>query len=285
MRFLSTAWDYVLLILTSAPFVTGFLAYHQIGPYKLTLILHILFAEILLIIIPFSKLGHIVLFFFSRTSFGFEMGRRGARTWLSICASCGLCADSCLFYLAKNKDPRLSPAYKVRATLRELYRRKGEVEHEFLEKCYNIIWGECTTCRRCSLFCTFGIDISVMIATMRGICNSQGIVPEGLLKASDNYRASGNQMGMSKEDFVDTCLWMAEETAEEIRGLQIPIDKPGARIMYTVNACEPMYYPQDIAMAAQIFTVAEEDWTMPSTGWDSTIWPCMPGIEPWQARL
>jgi nitrate reductase gamma subunit len=81
VRFLSSAWDYFLLILTSAPFVTGFLAYHQIGPYKLTLILHVLFAEILLIIIPFSKLGHIVLFFFSRTSFGFEMGRRGARTW------------------------------------------------------------------------------------------------------------------------------------------------------------------------------------------------------------
>jgi nitrate reductase gamma subunit len=81
VRFLSTAWDYTLLILTSAPFVTGFLAYHQIGPYKLILTLHILFAEILLIIIPFSKLGHIVLFFFSRTSLGFEMGRRGARTW------------------------------------------------------------------------------------------------------------------------------------------------------------------------------------------------------------
>jgi nitrate reductase gamma subunit len=81
VRFLSSAWDYFLLILTSAPFVTGFLAYHQIGPYKLILTLHILFAEILLIIIPFSKLGHIMLFFFSRASFGFEMGRRGARTW------------------------------------------------------------------------------------------------------------------------------------------------------------------------------------------------------------
>jgi len=81
VRFLSSAWDYFLLILTSAPFVTGFLAYHQIGPYKLTMILHVLFAEILLIIIPFSKLGHIFLFFFSRVSFGFEMGRRGARTW------------------------------------------------------------------------------------------------------------------------------------------------------------------------------------------------------------
>ncbi len=199
------------------------------------------------------------------------------RTWLSICSRCGLCAESCFFYLAKNKDPKLSPAYKVKATLLELYRRKGEVDREFLEKCYNIIWGECTTCRRCSLYCPFGIDISVMMATMRGICNSQGIVPEGLVKASDNYRASGNQMGMSVEDFTDTCSWMAEETGEEISGLEIPIDKKGAKFMYTVNAREPMYYPQDIAMAAKIFTVAEEDWTMPSTGWDSTNLPMFAG--------
>ncbi|MCE5334418.1 MAG: (Fe-S)-binding protein [Desulfobacteraceae bacterium] len=192
------------------------------------------------------------------------------RSWLSICAHCGLCAESCFFYLAKNKDPKLSPAYKVKATLGELYRRKGNVDRAFLEKCYNIIWGECTTCKRCSLYCPFGIDIATMIATVRGICHSQGIVPEGLARTSENYKNTGNQMGMSVEDFIDTCSWMAEETAEEIAGLDIPVDKPGARIMYTVNAREPMYYPQDMAMAAKIFTVAEESWTIPSTGWDCT---------------
>lgn len=82
VRILTTPWDYTLLILTLMPFVTGFMAYHQWGPYQTMLILHILFAEILLIIIPFSKLGHMALFFFSRTFIGFEMGgRRGARSW------------------------------------------------------------------------------------------------------------------------------------------------------------------------------------------------------------
>ena len=79
---MTTAWDYTLLLLTGIPFVTGFLAYHQVGDYKTLLILHILFAEILLIVIPFSKLAHIILFFFSRAFIGFEFGgRRGARTW------------------------------------------------------------------------------------------------------------------------------------------------------------------------------------------------------------
>ncbi|MGA7878329.1 MAG: (Fe-S)-binding protein [Desulfoferrobacter sp.] len=192
------------------------------------------------------------------------------RTWLSICSRCGLCAESCFFYLANNRDPRLSPAYKFKNTLGLLYRKKGNVDREFLKKCYDIIWGECTTCKRCSMYCPFGIDIATLIATARTICFSQGIVPEGLARTSVNYRETGNQMGMSTEDFIETCEWMAEETAEEMPGLTIPIDKPGAKYMYTVNAREPMFYPQDLAMAAQIFTVAEEDWTIPSTGWDCT---------------
>jgi Fe-S oxidoreductase len=196
----------------------------------------------------------------------------GARikTWLSICSRCGLCAESCFFYLTNNRDPRFSPAYKFKNTLAEMYRRKGNVDRAFLQKCYDIIWGECTTCRRCSMYCPFGIDIATMISTARTVCQSQGVAPEGLERTSVNYRETGNQMGMSTDDFLDTCSWMEEETGEEVAGLSIPIDKMGAKYMYCLNAREPMYYPQDIAMAAKIFTVAEEDWTMPSKGWEAT---------------
>ena len=82
VRILTQTWDYVLLGLTGLPFVTGFLAYHQIGPYELLVILHLLTAEIILILIPFTKLAHMILFFFTRAFIGFEMGgRRGARSW------------------------------------------------------------------------------------------------------------------------------------------------------------------------------------------------------------
>jgi len=199
------------------------------------------------------------------------------RTWLSICSRCGLCAESCFFYLAKNRDPKVSPAYKFKTTLGEMYKRKGKVNREFLKKCYDILWGECTTCKRCSMYCPFGIDIASMISLARTVCWSQGIVPEGLERTLGNYRETGNQMGMSNEDFIETCDWMAEEAEEEIHGLTIPIDKPGAKYMYTVNPREPMYYPQDLSMAAQILTVAGEDWTIPSEGWDCTNLPMFAG--------
>ncbi len=82
VRILTGAWDYILLLITLLPFITGFLAYHQWGPYDTLLLLHIISGELLLVLIPFSKLCHMFLFFFSLAFIGFEMGgRRGAPSW------------------------------------------------------------------------------------------------------------------------------------------------------------------------------------------------------------
>jgi formate hydrogenlyase subunit 6/NADH:ubiquinone oxidoreductase subunit I len=55
--------------------------------------------------------------------------RMGARfkTWLKICAHCGLCADTCHHYLASDRDPKMIPAHKVRF-LTELLKKKGKVD-------------------------------------------------------------------------------------------------------------------------------------------------------------
>ncbi len=198
--------------------------------------------------------------------------RIGARfkTWVEICTHCGMCADTCHFYLANGKDPKMIPAYKVRF-LKHLLKKKGRVDRDFLQEVYQTVYYECNVCRRCSLYCPFGIDIAFLISTMRGLLTSLGIAPEGLLKAVENYRETGNQMAVSDEDWVETLQWCEEETADELVGLKIPIDKKGSKIMYTVNAREPKFYPQDIMEVAKIFHVAGEDWTFPSQkGWDDT---------------
>lgn len=192
------------------------------------------------------------------------------KMWLEICAHCGMCADSCFFYLAHDKDPKYSPSYKVMQTLGKLYKKKGEVTREELEKIADIAYGDCTACRRCSLYCPFGIDIAVMIAAVRGICCSQGLAPEPLNEAAKNHLEFGNQMAITTEDMVETCAWMEEETEEEMPGLKIPIDKEGCDTLYVLNAREVKYYPNDIAEAAMIFHAAGENWTFPSMGWDMT---------------
>ncbi len=82
VRIITGIWDYILLVLTALPFLTGLLAYHQVGPYDTMMILHLLTAHLILLLIPFTKLAHMMLFFFTRAFIGFELGgRRGARSW------------------------------------------------------------------------------------------------------------------------------------------------------------------------------------------------------------
>jgi len=82
VRLITTAYDYLLLAIVAAPFITGFLAYHQFSGYQFWVIVHVLSGEIMLIAIPFTKLSHMLLFFLTRAHIGSEMGqRRGAATW------------------------------------------------------------------------------------------------------------------------------------------------------------------------------------------------------------
>ncbi len=199
------------------------------------------------------------------------------RTWLSICARCGLCAESCFVYIANDRDPRLSPAYKFKHTLGEMIGRKGKVDRADLQKYYRIAWLQCTMCKRCSMYCPFGIDVATMIAVARSVCHSQGITPKQLAFFSDHCDKTGNHMGIPVEELVDTCEWMVEEAEDDYRGVTISIDQPNAKYMYTVNPREPVYYPQDISYAAVIFAAAKENWTIPTYGWDCTNLPMFAG--------
>lgn len=64
--------DWLLLILVAGVFLTGLMAYHHWGPYRGLLVSHLLLGETLLVVIPFSKLIHMLLFFFTRGYLGAE---------------------------------------------------------------------------------------------------------------------------------------------------------------------------------------------------------------------
>jgi Fe-S oxidoreductase len=198
--------------------------------------------------------------------------RMGARfkTWLQICAHCGMCSDTCHFYVSNANDPKMVPSYKVRF-LKDILRRKGKVDKAYLEEVYKTVYYECNVCKRCTLYCPFGIDMAYLIMILRGLLTAVGMAPQALAQTVENYREFGNQMAVTEEDWVETLKWCEEEAGEELLGLKIPIDKKGAKILYTVNAREPKFYPQDIMEVAKIFHVAGEDWTFPSgKGWDGT---------------
>ncbi len=82
VRAITTGYDYYTLLITLAPFLTGFFAYHQWFDYNTLIFLHILSGEVMLIAIPFTKLGHMLFFFLYRFLIGSEYSfSQGTRTW------------------------------------------------------------------------------------------------------------------------------------------------------------------------------------------------------------
>ena len=82
VRAITTLYDYVVLLIVAAPFLTGYFAYHQWFHYETVMTIHILAGEVMLITIPFTKLGHMLFFFLYRFFIGNEYSfAKGARAW------------------------------------------------------------------------------------------------------------------------------------------------------------------------------------------------------------
>jgi Fe-S oxidoreductase len=205
---------------------------------------------------------------------------------LAACVHCGNCTESCHYVLANPGDPTYAPAYKadrIRKIFKRHYDWTGSVfpwwvkagsvfTDEELEELKDVAFGKCTNCRRCSLNCPMGVDFAVVNRMARGLLVSVGVMPEGVAVVSKDQWEIGNQMGVLKEDYLETIQWMSDELVEELGdpAAAIPVDKPGCEIMYTINPREAKYDPRTISDAARIFHAAGESWTMPSEGWDMT---------------
>jgi Fe-S oxidoreductase/ActR/RegA family two-component response regulator len=117
-----------------------------------------------------------------------------------------------------------------------------------------------------------GVDMATFNRLARGLLVHVGVMPEGVAVVAKDQWEIGNQMGVLKEDYLETLAWMEEELQSEYKdpSIRIPIDKMDAEVVYTINPREVKYDPRTIAEAAAIFHFAGENWTMPSEGWDMT---------------
>ncbi|MFZ5572237.1 MAG: electron transfer complex ferredoxin TmcB [Thermodesulfobacteriota bacterium] len=192
-------------------------------------------------------------------------------TYINTCIHCGLCSEACHFYLSNDKDPRFSPVGKVKQTIWEMVRKKGRVSPAFIRRAAEIAHTECNVCKRCAMYCPFGIDIAYLMLLVRRICHKLGVTPLYIQDTVNSHSVTMNQMWVKEDEWVDTLQWQEEDARDEIPGLRIPLEKEGADIMYSVIAPEPKFQAELIYQAAVIMNVAGMDWTMPATpGWDNS---------------
>lgn len=216
----------------------------------------------------------------------FHAGLKEAEvSFLNACVRCGLCADSCHYHRA---EPTLEnvPGRKldhIAAVFKSHFTPMGRLapalvgakrmDRDMARAWVDAVFGRCSLCGRCSINCTIGIPMPALFRAARRALGVMGLVPADLQASVENSLRHGNNMAIAREEWVETVAWIEEELQAETGDpeARIPLDKPGARCLFTVNPREAKFFPLSLQASAKVFWAAGEDWTLASDGgWDLT---------------
>ncbi len=214
-----------------------------------------------------------------------------AAAYLNACVRCGLCAGACHYYrtdgevdsIPARKLELLASAFRRERTLlgRLMPELAGaqELTPEHVRRWVDALFGRCTVCGRCAVNCTIGIHLPALFRAGRGALAAAGLLPPDLAATIATHRETGNNMGITSEDWVETVEWLEEELRLEpgCAAARLPLDEKGTRILYTVNPREAKFFPLSLVAAAKIFHAAGESWTLSRTLPDLTNWGLFSG--------
>lgn len=193
--------------------------------------------------------------------------------YLESCLHCGLCAEACHFYQV-TKDPKLTPAYKLFPIAKAYKRSKSplnwlgitkSVTEKDLKEWEELVFDNCTMCGRCQTICPMGIDIPAAVAGTRQAFTAAGLGPDDLMAAAQNVVDHGSPLGVTSSVLEDRLEWIEDEAETEI-----PLDKEGAEILFTISSIELMKYPDSVGAMAKMLNAAGLNWTISTEGYEST---------------
>jgi Fe-S oxidoreductase len=205
-------------------------------------------------------------------------------THLNSCVHCGLCAESCMYYLT-TKDKRFIPTKKV-DLISSIYQRyctfsgkhfplltkAHKLDDKITEEMVDQLFGACTLCGRCTKHCSIGVDIAYIVRVGREMLSEMGLVPATLQSTVNAAIQTGNNMAIPTEEFTDTLSWIEEELQDEIDDPKatIPLNVSNTNVLYTLNPREPKFFPLSISAMAKVFYAAKESWTLSTIMYDVT---------------
>ena len=171
---------------------------------------------------------------------------RSFKLFIDICVRCGACADKCHFFLSTG-DPKNMPVLRAElirsiikgefSTFGKLFGKFGgarKLTEDVIKEWYYYFY-QCTECRRCSVFCPYGIDTAEITIMGREILHKLGIATDWAMKPVHNSYFIGNHVGVPPQSFKENLEFLVWEF-EDITGIHIDLDKyinrKGAEILF-----------------------------------------------------
>jgi Fe-S oxidoreductase len=175
---------------------------------------------------------------------------RSFRLYMDICVRCGACADKCHFFIGTG-DPKNMPVLRAEL-LRSVYRKHftlggklfgkfggaRELTEDVLKEWFYYFY-QCTECRRCSVFCPYGIDTCEITMMARDLLSLVGCNVGWVIEPASNCFRTGNHLGVPPHAFKDT-LDFAIDEVEDLTGIKVDasVNRKGAELLFITPSAD-----------------------------------------------
>ena len=203
---------------------------------------------------------------------------RSLQVYLDSCVKCGACTDKCHYYLG-TQDPKNMPVGR-QDLLRKVYRRyftfagkyfpklvgAEDFTKEVLDDWYSY-FHQCSQCRRCSVFCPYGIDTAEISMAAREIMDRIGVGQKYCNEIIGKVYKIGNNLGLPEMALADTLEGLEEDVEDETGvAVKYPLDVKGADILLVTPSADFFAEPHVDGLIGygKVFHEAGVSWTLSS---------------------
>ena len=203
---------------------------------------------------------------------------RSLKVYLDACVHCGACSDKCHYFLGTG-DPKNMPVAR-QDLMRKVYRRHftlagklfpklvgaEELKRETLDEWFTY-FNQCSECRRCSVFCPYGIDTAEITMAAREVLDAVGYGVKYTNEIIGKLHKVGNNLGLPEAALENTLEGM-EEDVKEATGIDVrfPLNQKGAEVLLITPSADFFAEPhvESLIGYAKVFHAAGISWTFSS---------------------
>ncbi len=203
---------------------------------------------------------------------------RSVQVFLDACVKCGACTDKCHYYLGTG-DPKNMPVAR-QDLLRSVYRRYFTLAGKYFPRLVGAVdlseaviedwyryYHQCSECRRCSVYCPYGIDTAEITMAGREILDTIGIGQKYSNEIIAKVHQIGNNLGLPEPALRDTLASLEEEVkADTGADVRFPLDEGGAEVLLVTPSADFFAEPHVDGLIgyAKVFHQAGISWTLSS---------------------
>jgi len=211
--------------------------------------------------------------------FGELLGKyRSLKVFMDACVHCGSCTDKCHYFIG-TRDPKNMPVAR-QELMRSVYRRyftlagklvpglvgARDLTRELLDEWFSYFW-QCSECRRCSVFCPYGIDTAEVTMAARSILDTVGYGQKYANEILGKVYRIGNNLGLPGPALENT-LEGLEEDVKEDTGVDVkyPLDVKGAEVLLVTPSADFFAEPhiESLIGYGKVFHAVGTSWTLSS---------------------